>query len=82
MNNAASIPGMHPLPLQHTYPYWDTPEHDPHSDDLVECWRGEMRIVRSKQRARLLRRRGVPLLRSIDGAWMWFVKPRTAGGDQ
>lgn len=52
--------------MKHTYPHWD------HLDDQGmpldgprEVWTGNMRIV-GRQRARKLRRRGVPIMRSIE----------------
>lgn len=60
-------------PLPHVYPYWNTPEHDPHSEELVEKFYGDMRIVRNKQRARLLRRRGVPMWK-VGREWLWFTE--------
>lgn len=69
--------------LQHVYPQWDTPEDDPRGEP-VEVWRGKMRIVHA-QRARKLRRRGVPLMdlrpRTSAGyvgkaKYAWFVEPK------
>lgn len=49
--------------LQHAYPQWEPPEDDPTAmpEDFREVWCGKMRIVH-RQRARKLRRRGVPLM--------------------
>ncbi len=68
----------HQQPLQHAYPSMEPPADEPWSDDLREVWRGDMRVVRSKRRMKLLRRRGVPLLKSREGCWLWFVEPCTA----
>lgn len=64
--------------LQHAFPQWETPEDDPHGE-LREVWRGHMRIV-GRQRARKLRRRHVPIMRSVDVTrrgrhrHAWFVE--------
>lgn len=68
--------------LVHSYPQWEPPENDPTAsiEDYVETWRGKMRIVRSRKRARVLRRRGVPLwdLRERGKRlWLWFVEEAT-----
>lgn len=68
-------------PLQHVYPHWDAPHWDPHSDELVEVFCGDMRIVRNKQRAKFLRRRGVPMWKS-GREWLWFVEPRTTASSK
>lgn len=47
-------------PLQHVYPQWEPPEDDPNGE-LRHVWRGKLRVVHA-QRARKLRRRGVPLM--------------------
>lgn len=71
-------------PLVHSYPQWEAPEDNPSApeEELREVWRGDMRIIRNRRRARLLRKRGVPLMdlrmRNADGyhgphAWAWFV---------
>jgi hypothetical protein len=72
--------------LPHAYPQWETPEDDS-GGEPVEIWVGKMRIVH-RQRARTLRRRGVPLLdlrphtsRGYNAAgrakYAWFVEVRT-----
>lgn len=61
--------------LMHTYPQWEPPEDDANapSEEWGEVWYGKMRIVH-KQRARKLRRRGVPLMSLPHWrAWAWFV---------
>ncbi len=67
-------------PLRHAYPSWEPPHNDPHSSELVEVFRGDMRIVRNKRRAKLLQRRGVPMWQFNDVArgreWLWFVESR------
>lgn len=50
--------------LKHVCPRWEQPEGDP-TDDPLQVWDGQMRIV-GRQRARKLRRRGVPIMRSIE----------------
>lgn len=62
---------MHPL--QHSYPVWEWPDDDP-GGDLREVWCGNMRIVRNRRRARLLRKRGVPMLTVKPGEWLWFTE--------
>jgi hypothetical protein len=61
-------------PLEHTYPQWNPPEDDPCApeEDWRETQYGVMRIVRSRKRARVLKRRGVPLWNE-SGCWLWFV---------
>ena len=65
-------------PLQHSYPQWETPEDDP-AGEPREVWHGRMRIV-GRQRARKLRRRGVPIMRKIEVTTRgrhrhaWFVE--------
>jgi hypothetical protein len=72
-----------PAALQHAYPQWGPPEDEPHADveDYREVWRGKARIVRNPKRARLLRKRGVPLMdtgfrtaRRGRFVWFWFVE--------
>lgn len=68
--------------LVHSYPQWEPPENNPTApiEDYVETWRGKMRIVRSRKRALVLRRRGVPLwdLRERGKRiWLWFVEETT-----
>lgn len=71
--------------LVHVYPQWEPPEDDPTAppEEWRETWRGSGRIVRNARRARLLRKRGVPLwdLRENGGhgggsprAWYWFTE--------
>jgi len=61
--------------LQHTYPQWEPPEDEPYapSEDYREVQRGQTRIVRNPKRARLLRKRGVPMWPVREG-WLWFVE--------
>lgn len=65
----------------HAYPQWEPPEDDPTAapEDYREVWRGAMRLV-GRQRARTLRRRGVPLMsvhrRGGVRAWAWFIELR------
>lgn len=69
-------------PLLHVYPQWRAPFSDPTAppEDFVQTWDGSMRLVRNPKRARLLRRRGVPLLdtgeRTRRGCtvFAWFVE--------
>lgn len=81
-----------PHALTHVYPQWGPPESDETAppEEYVEHWYGSMRIVRSRKRMRVLKRRGVPLmdLRVRDRAsgayiacedksahvWAWFVE--------
>lgn len=66
-------------PLQHVYPQYEPPEDDPlaSEEEYREVWNGYMRIVHAR-RARVLRRRGVPLLKveSTHGhsRYAWFVE--------
>ena len=61
-------------PLRHAYPSWETPEGEPY-EELHEVWRGNMRIVRNKRRAKRLQRRGVPMLKtSTSKCWLWFTE--------
>lgn len=63
--------------LPHVFPQWEPPEDDPGapSEDWGQMWYGKMRIVH-RQRARKLRRRGVPLMNLRHrNAWAWFVEP-------
>ena len=67
--------------LQHTYPQWEPPEDEPIApiEDYRETWIGDMRIVRSRKRARLLKRRGVPMWDIRENGrrlWAWFAEPR------
>jgi|SRR5579859_7578509 len=48
-----------PKALQHEYPRWESDDRDPTQD--VHVWPGRIRIVHG-QRARKLRKRGVPLM--------------------
>lgn len=63
--------------LQHVYPQPEPWDDDP--ADNREVWRGRMRIV-GRQRARKLRRRGVPIMRKVDVTsrgrhrHAWFVE--------
>lgn len=68
-------------PLAHTYPAWEPPEDDPSAppEEYREVWHGLMRIVRNPRRAKLLRRRGVPLWKqeataSTRRCWFWFTE--------
>lgn len=66
-------------PLLHTYPQFEPPEDDPSApvEDYREVWRGSMRIVRNRKRARLLKRRGVPMWDIRENGrrmWAWFVE--------
>jgi hypothetical protein len=68
--------------LLHSYPQWEPPEDDPSAplEDYREVWRGKMRIVRSRRRARMLMRRGVPMLDLREQGkrlWLWFVEEAT-----
>lgn len=69
--------------LQHAYPHWvDLDPYFPSADGGREVFDGHMRIVRNARRAKLLRRRGVPLMTMAgdvarDGSparkyWAWF----------
>lgn len=68
--------------LVHAFPQWLPPEDEPGAplDDYREVWTGRMRLVCNRRRARLLRRRGVPLMdtgeRTKTGrkVWAWFVE--------
>ncbi|HKU17449.1 MAG TPA: hypothetical protein VJQ52_23855 [Steroidobacteraceae bacterium] len=65
--------------LVHNHPQWEPPEDEPFVpiEDYREVWRGSMRIVRSRRRARTLQRRGVPMwdLRERGKRmWFWFVE--------
>jgi hypothetical protein len=68
-------------PLQHVYPRWELSEEDPTADPRL-IWPGRMRIV-GRQRARKLRRRGVPITRSVKVTsrgrhrHAWFVEGET-----
>lgn len=72
---------MSSAPLPHVYPTLGPPEGDEHAplEEYVQRWEGRMRIV-SRQRARALRRRGVPIMRSIEVTTRgqhrhaWFVE--------
>lgn len=67
--------------LQHVYPQWEAPEDEPTAapEAYRQVWRGRMRIV-GRQRARKLRRRGVPVMRSVEitsrgrHRHAWFVE--------
>lgn len=61
--------------LQHTWPQWEPPVDDPSApeEDWRETQHGHMRIVRNRKRARLLRKRGVPMWRNGRN-WLWFVE--------
>lgn len=64
--------------LQHVYPQPEAWDGDP--TDIREVWNGRMRII-SRQRARKLRRRGVPIMRKVEVTsrgrhrHAWFVEP-------
>lgn len=67
--------------LQHTEPQYAPPEDDPLAppEEYRQVWSGKMRIV-GCQRARKLRRRGVPIMRSVEitsrgrHRHAWFVE--------
>lgn len=68
------------LALQHTYPQWEPPEDDPCApeEEFRQVQHGAMRIVKNRRRARLLKRRGVPvwpISLYVGGPtyWLWFV---------
>ena len=69
-------------PLPHVFPRFAPPLDEPAAplDDYRQVWEGAMRLVRSPKRARLLRRRGVPLMdtgeRTRTGltVFAWFVE--------
>lgn len=63
--------------LIHACPQWAPPLVDLYASQ--ESWRryfaGERRIVRNRRRARLLKRRGVPIWYvHRDRVWVWFVE--------
>lgn len=65
-------------PLQHNYPQWEPPQDEPWASQeyWLHVWPGRMRIVRNRKRARLLKRRGVPMWGPPDTGkrmWCWFV---------
>lgn len=71
--------GISAAPLIHVYPQFEPPEDEPWVpvDEWREVWRGRMRIVRNARRARLLKRRGVPMWNVVEKGrrlWMWFVE--------
>lgn len=62
--------------LEHVFPQW---EFDPDSREERLVWTGRMRII-GRQRARKLRRRGVPIMRKVEVTangrhrHAWFVE--------
>lgn len=65
--NITSRARIAPQRLGHAYPEWvDDPSEQPH-----EVFVGRMRIVHT-QRARKLRKRGVPLMLIGRGQYAWF----------
>lgn len=52
--------------LRHVFPEWDHfDDEGAPLDEPRQIWRGRMRVV-SAQRARKLRRRGVPIMRNVE----------------